>query len=158
VENLLTALPVIHKKIMKISPPDVDCGIRISRIHFGILVALHHHQSPVTEIAHLFLISKPQMTFIMNQLHEAGLIKRTVNPHDRRIKDTMLTPKGEEVFQRCDEYIKTHVKNMFAALTEKELGELTASLRKLKEIGFQPEPGEKSPALFLTEIARRNRN
>jgi DNA-binding MarR family transcriptional regulator len=135
VENLFYAFPIIHKRIMKINPPDINCGIHISRIHFGILVALHHNQSPISEIANEFLISKPQMTYIMNQMVKAGLIKKTINPRDRRIKDTALTLKGEDVFQRCDKYVKNNVKSMFSALTEKELGELVTSLQKLKEIG-----------------------
>jgi DNA-binding MarR family transcriptional regulator len=156
VENLFYALPVLHKRIMKINPPDVTSGIHISRIHFGILVALHHHQSPVTEIANLFLISKPQMTFIMNQMLEAGLIKRTVNTHDRRIKDTVLTPKGEEVFRSCDEYIKNNVKSMFAGLTEKELEELAASLQILKEIGPRLEQRGKPRHTALPHMVHRN--
>ena len=135
VENLFYAFPVIHKRIMKINPPDINCGIHISRIHFGILVALHHNQGPITEIANEFLISKPQMTYIINQLAEAGLIIKTVNPRDRRIKDTVLTTKGEDVFQKCDEYVKNNVRSIFADLTPEELQELDASLQKLKEIG-----------------------
>jgi len=155
VDNLLKAMPVIHKRIMKISPPNVNCGIHISRVHFGVLAALYHRQSPVTEIANVFLISKPQMTFIINQMLEAGLITRSTNPRDRRIKDTVLTPKGEDVFRQCDKYIKHHVKNMFSGLTEKELGELSESLRKLQEIGLRQEPpGKSAPPLpeFLKHI------
>ena len=137
VENLLLTMPVIHKRIMKISPPAVDCGTHISRVHFGILASLHHRQSPVTEIANLFLISKPQMTFIMNQMVDAGLIKRTTNPSDRRIKDTVLTVKGEKLFQQCDKYIKNNIKTMFAGLTEKEIKKLADALLKLKEAGLQ---------------------
>jgi DNA-binding MarR family transcriptional regulator len=154
VENLLLAQPVLHKRIMKIKPPDIP-GIHISRIHFGILVALHHHQSPVTEIANHFLISKPQMTFIMNQMVEAGLVKRTTNRIDRRIKDTTLTPRGEEIFRRCDEYLKSNIKKMFAGLTEQEISVLAESLRKLKEIGLRQESDIASP---LTELVHRNRN
>jgi DNA-binding MarR family transcriptional regulator len=135
IENLFYALPVIHKRIMKIGPPEINCGINISRIHFGILAALHHNQSPITEIANEFLISKSQMTYIMNQLVKAGLIKRSVNPRDRRIKDTVLTLKGNKVFQQCDEYIKNNVRSMFADLTQKELEELATSFQKLKELG-----------------------
>jgi DNA-binding MarR family transcriptional regulator len=156
VENLFYALPVLHKRIMRISPPDFTRDIHISRIHFGILAALHHHQSPVTEIATVFLISKPQMTFIMNQMLAAGLIKRTVNPRDHRIKDTALTPKGEEVFRQCDDYIKSNVKNMFSGLTEKELGDLAASLQILKEIGARLEQRGKTPHNALPEMLNRN--
>lgn len=147
VENLFYALPVIHKRIMKIAPPDVNCGIHISRIHFGILAVLHHNQSPIMEIANEFLISKPQMTYIMNQLAEAGLVKRTVNPYDRRIKDTVLTAKGEDIFKRCDEYVKNNVRSMFAGLTKEELEDLATSFQKLKELGPKLEPRPITPTV-----------
>jgi len=156
VENLFYALPVLHKRIMKINPPNVTAGIHISRIHFGILAVLHDHQSPVTEIANVFLISRPQMTFIMNQMLEAGLIKRTVNARDHRIKDTVLTPKGEEVFRQCDEYIKNNVKTMFSGLTEKELEELAASLQILKEIGPRLEQRGKTADTAMPGMMNRN--
>ena len=135
VENLFYAIPVIHKRLMKIDPPDIDCGIRISRLHIGIVVALHHHVSPISDIANEFLIPKPQMSYLMNQMAKAGLIERTINIHDRRIKDVVLTPKGEDVFQKCDKYIKNNVRTMLGDLTKKELEELSESLQKLKEIG-----------------------
>jgi DNA-binding MarR family transcriptional regulator len=135
VENLFYAIPVIHKKLMKIDPPDIKCGIRISRLHIGILALLSENTLPISEIAGTFLIPKPQMTYLMNQMVEAGLVEKMPNIHDRRIKDVILTPKGKETFQRCDEYLKNNVKVMLACLTEKELEELSISLRKLKEIG-----------------------
>ncbi len=147
VENLFYAIPVIHKRLMKIDPPDIDCGIRISRLHIGILAALHHHVSPVSDIANEFLIPKPQMSYLMNQMARAGLIERTTNINDRRIKDVILTPKGEEIFQQCDKHLKNNVRTMLADLTEKELEELSISLKKLKEIGPKlDDRGKQHPA------------
>lgn len=158
IENLLLAIPVIHKRLMKITPPDVEAGIRISRVHFGILAALYHGQSPAKEIAHVFLISKPQMTFIMNQMEEAGLITRSTNAHDHRVKDTALTPKGEEVFRKCDVYIKKNLKAMFSGLEEQELKEMSKSLRKLTEIGLRSEPHGDDLLTALPEFLKHINN
>jgi len=135
VDNLFYAIPIIHKRLMKIDPPDIKCGIRISRLHIGILALLNENIVPISEIASTFLIPKPQMTYLMNQLVKAGLVERTADIHDRRITNVVLTTKGKETFQRCDEYLKNNVRIMLACLTEKELEELSISLRKLKEIG-----------------------
>jgi DNA-binding MarR family transcriptional regulator len=97
------------------------------------------------------------MTYIINQLVKAGLIKRTVNPRDRRIKDTALTPEGEDVFRRCDEYIKNNVRDMFADLTEKELSELDTSLQKLKEIGRTLEQRGTAPPVKSLQITNHDR-
>jgi DNA-binding MarR family transcriptional regulator len=135
VENLFYAIPVIHKRLMKIDPPDIKCGIHISRLHIGILALLNENIVPISEIASTFLIPKPQMTYLMNQLVKAGLVERTSDIHDRRITNVVLTPRGKKTFQRCDEYLKNNVRIMLACLTEKELEELSTSLKKLKEIG-----------------------
>jgi DNA-binding MarR family transcriptional regulator len=143
VENLFYAIPVIHKKLMKIDPPDIECGIRISRLHIGILALLNENMVPISDIASTFLIPKPQMSYLMNQMVKAGLVERTSNIHDRRITDVILTPKGKETFQRCDEYLKNNVRIMLASLTEKEMKELCISLKKLKEIGPKLDNREK---------------
>jgi DNA-binding MarR family transcriptional regulator len=135
VENLFYALPVIHKRLMKIDPPDIQCGIRISRLHIGIMAFLHENAVPISEAANIFLIRRPQMTYLINRMEKAGLVERISDINDRRITNIALTLKGKNIFQRCDEYIKNNVKIMLAELTEKELEEFSLSLKKLKEIG-----------------------
>jgi MarR family transcriptional regulator, 2-MHQ and catechol-resistance regulon repressor len=135
VENLFYALPVIHKRLMKIEPPRIKCGIRLSRQHFGILAMVHEVACPISEIAATFLIPKPRMTYLVDQMEKAGLITRNVNPQDRRITNIALTHKGKEVFRYCDEYIKNNVRDILADLTEKELEDLNKSLKILREIG-----------------------
>jgi MarR family transcriptional regulator, 2-MHQ and catechol-resistance regulon repressor len=135
VENLFFALPVIHHRLMKIEPPRIKCGIRLSRQHFGILAMTHEDSFPISEIAATFLISKPRMTLLVNQMEKAGLIKRIGCPDDRRITNIALTPKGKSVFRRCDEYIKNNVRDILSDLAEKELEDLNKSLKILREIG-----------------------
>jgi DNA-binding MarR family transcriptional regulator len=143
VENLFYTIPVIHKRLMKIEPPDIACGIRITRQHIGILVMLNQRRFPITEIANTFLIPKPRMTYLIKQMAAAGLVKRNPDTHDRRRTNMELTTKGKKVFQQCDEYLKSHVKKLLADFTVKELEELAVSFKKLKEIGprFEEESG-----------------
>jgi DNA-binding MarR family transcriptional regulator len=141
VENLFYAIPVIHKKLMKINPPEMDCGIRLSRLHIGIMAMLNENSAqnedsvPISEIANTFFIPNSQMTHLIDQMVNAGLVERTKNTRDRRVKDIALSPRGKEIFRQCDEYIKGNVKNMLSDLSEKELAELSESLVKLREIG-----------------------
>jgi MarR family transcriptional regulator, 2-MHQ and catechol-resistance regulon repressor len=135
VENLFYALPVIHKRLMKIEPPRIQCGIRLSRQHFGILALLSEGICPITEVAAVFLIPKPRMTLLVSQMEKAGLIKRIGCPDDRRITNIALTPKGKNIFRLCDEYMKKNVRDILADLTENELEDLNKSLKILREIG-----------------------
>jgi DNA-binding MarR family transcriptional regulator len=136
VENLFYAIPVIHKKLLKIDPPDIECGIHVSRLHIGIMALLYHEKSAsISEIAGAFLIPKPQMTYLLNQMVKAGLVEKAANNVDHRITDVILTPQGKETFKRCDKHLRKNARTMLAYLSEKELEELAVSLRKLKEIG-----------------------
>lgn len=135
VENLFYALPVIHKKLMRIDPPDINCGIRLSRQYCGILAMLSQNICSISEIANTLLIPNPQMTYLIDQMVKAGLVVRSVNAIDRRVKDIALTPKGKEVFLQCDEHLKSNVRSMLTDLTENDLAELSDSLIKLRKIG-----------------------
>jgi MarR family 2-MHQ and catechol resistance regulon transcriptional repressor len=135
VENLFYALPVIHKRLMKIDPPDIRCGIHLSRLHIGIMAFLSENAAPISEVADTFLVPRPQMTYLINLMEKAGLVKKIPDKHDRRITNATLTPKGQKIFKVCDEHIKNNVRTMLAELTEEELKEFSLSLKKLKEIG-----------------------
>jgi DNA-binding MarR family transcriptional regulator len=141
-DNLFYVLPILHKKVMKIEPPAIDCGVHISRQHIGIMVRLSMGTLPMSEIARDYLIPKPQMTFLINQLYKAGLVDRRPNRNDRRVTDVTLTDKGKEVFNQCDKYLKNNVKEQLSFLTEKEIEDFAATLQKLKEIGARLEDQE----------------
>jgi DNA-binding MarR family transcriptional regulator len=135
VENLFYAIPVIHKKLMKIDPPDIHCGIFLSRLNVGIMAMLNDNSVPISEIARAFFIPKPQMTYLIDRMVEAGLVERTHNSRDRRITLLVLTPKGKTTFRQCDSYIKNNVRGMLSSLSLEQLTDLLESLIKLKEIG-----------------------
>ncbi len=139
VENLLHVIPIVHKRLMKVDPPEINCGIRLSRLHIGIMAKLSKQTQPISEIAREFLIPKPQMTYLIDQLCEAGMVERRPNPNDRRITDLILTPKGKEIFRRYDEHLRDNVRAQLSHLTEKDLEDFSSTLLKLKEIGTKLE-------------------
>jgi DNA-binding MarR family transcriptional regulator len=135
VDNLFYAIPVIHKRLMKIDPPDLHCGIRLSRLHIGTMGMLNESSVSISEIANTFFIPKPQMTYLVDRMVKAGLVVRVPNSRDRRVTDLVLTSKGKTTFKQCDEYLKKNVREMLSGLTQKELEDFSESLVKLKEIG-----------------------
>jgi DNA-binding MarR family transcriptional regulator len=135
VDNLFYALPVIHKRIMRIDPPDIDCGIRLSRLHIGIMVRINEKSSTITEIASSFLMPKSQISNLITSMVNAGLLERSRNAHDRRVTDVRLTPRGKDIFDQCDKHLKDNVREILSSLSAKELEELAESLLILKKIG-----------------------
>ena len=135
VDNLFYALPVIHKRIMRIDPPDIDCGIHLSRLHISIMVMLKEKSSTISEIASSFLMPKSQISNLITSMVNAGLLERARSSQDRRVTDIHLTSKGQITFDQCDKHLKDNVREILASLTPKELEELSESLIILKKIG-----------------------
>jgi DNA-binding MarR family transcriptional regulator len=135
VDNLFYALPVIHKRIMRIDPPNIDCGIRLSRLHIGIMVRINEKSSTISDIASSFLMPKSQISNLITSMVNAGLLERARSSQDRRVTDICLTPKGQAIFDQCDKHLKDNVRKILASLTSKELEELLESLIILKKIG-----------------------
>jgi DNA-binding MarR family transcriptional regulator len=135
VDNLFYVIPILHKKLMKLDPPDIVPTLHLSRLHLGILATLSESTLSSSEIARDFLIPKPQMTYLLHQMAEAGLIERQPNHIDHRVTNLTLTLKGREIFRQCAEGLKNSVRTKLSYLNDKELEEISAALIKLKEIG-----------------------
>jgi DNA-binding MarR family transcriptional regulator len=144
VENLLYILPIMRKKLLKIDPSDVSQDIHLSSLHVGIMWSLHREMLPISEIANQFLISKPQMTLLIDQLVKAEMVERQPNKHDRRMNDITLTEKGKSVLSECKYKLKNNFKELLMELTEKEQTDLYLSLQKLREIGTKWESALKT--------------
>jgi DNA-binding MarR family transcriptional regulator len=94
---------------------------------------------PVSEIGKRLLISKPQMTPLIDRLIAQGLVERTPNTRDRRVIMISVTDGGRKKLDECRAQIANNLGRKLAALSEQELGELSAALAKLVEIGSKVE-------------------
>lgn len=140
IENLFYVLPVIHKKLLKIEPQDVDIPGNLSRLHVGIMIILNEEKElPISEIAQKLLVSKPQMTRLINYLVNTGIAEKQSDPQDRRVSQMILTEKGKATLSQCEEQLKNNVRRRLSHLTDNELEELSAILAKLRELGSRLE-------------------
>lgn len=80
----------------------------------------------MTLMAERLYCNAPNLTFIINQLVDRGLVERAVDLSDRRSRVAVLTAKGRRV---RDELVRTTLeKTPLAALTGTELRQLMALL------------------------------
>jgi len=136
-EDLFRIFPVIHKKLSRI----VLGGLtgELSRLHLAIMWILTGERLPVSEIARRLAIPKPQMTHLLDQLAELGIIARHLDAKDRRVVNISLTDHGRTVLKKCREQVKQNIKNKLSCLSSEELAELSVALEKLKDIGAKLE-------------------
>src|SRR6185503_21249067 len=76
----------------------------LSRASFKVLLALRRLGPPYTarpsELAEQLGLSRGALSARLSPLEEAGLIRRTTDPHDRRQVHVRLTDAGSETFDR----------------------------------------------------------
>src|SRR3972149_2576871 len=91
-ENLSAVLPVFHKKLLKMNLGGVTGDL--TRLHLGIMGMLREGRLPVSELARMTVIPKPQMTRLIDQLVKAGIVERRADSADRRVINIALTEYG----------------------------------------------------------------
>lgn len=109
---------------------------------FGVIEAIYHlgpmHQK---EIGEKLLKSGGNITVVVNNLEERGLVERQRDESDLRYVNVHLTDEGQELM---DEVMPRHVQQIverFSDLTVDEQRRLAELLRKL---GRGPEPADSS--------------
>jgi len=136
-ENLFHVLPMVHKKLLRM---DMDGATgELSRLHLAIMGMLRWESQAVSEVARKLAIPKSQMTHLVDQLEERGIVLRHPDASDRRVTNVTLTGHGREVLTECKGRLKDIMRQRLSVLTETELAEMATALEKLKNIGTKLE-------------------
>ncbi|UCB43132.1 MAG: MarR family transcriptional regulator, partial [Dehalococcoidales bacterium] len=107
----------------------------ISPAHFEIMRTLEEAGTlHVTEIGERLQIPKPQMTHLIDKLVSLDMVERQADVRDRRIINIALTSKSKTLLKKHKKMIESAIKETLSSLTDKELAELSTSLRKLRDI------------------------
>jgi DNA-binding MarR family transcriptional regulator len=135
--DLLSIPPLIFRGVRRklLRTALVDAGVDISPLHFEIMKLLHEAGTlHVAEIGERLRIAKAQMTHLTDKLVDLGIVERQMDKTDRRITNIVLTAKGKAFLEERDSDIRNAVKEVLSGLTDKELEDLSDSLRKLRDI------------------------
>lgn len=132
--KLLIALARTNQEIIKRQIPFIKAnGLTLTQ--FGVLELLYHKGSlRICEIIEKTLSTGGNMTVVINNLHKAGLIERTLDPHDKRAFLIKITPKGEDLISKI---FPKHLENLeliLDGLDEEEKSNLVLLLKGLSKI------------------------
>ncbi len=138
VENLIAMMPIFHRKLINVV--DEGMGSGLSHYHFAILGMLSKRGNlPVSEFSRRLLISKPQMTAMLDRLVEQGLVDRLADEADRRLVLICLTPAGQRVLERSVNSVRTIIAQKLAHLPNPDIELLATSLKNIVDIGAKLE-------------------
>jgi DNA-binding MarR family transcriptional regulator len=101
---------------------------------FQVLAALRRRDPlpmNASELAEAALLTTGAMTAVLDRLEEQGLIRREMDPEDRRARRITITEKGRTLINRALDQRMAQHRALIAALTLEERETLSAILRKL---------------------------
>jgi DNA-binding MarR family transcriptional regulator len=137
--DLLQIPPLINRSVRRAitmtAALDTDLELNVTHQQFEVIVLLDEEGTlQVAEIGRKLQIAKAQMTQVMDKLSELGLVERKTNPTDRRAINVSLSDRGKAVLGANKERLRNAVKETMSAITDEDLAELSASLRKVQDI------------------------
>jgi DNA-binding MarR family transcriptional regulator len=100
---------------------------------FDVMAALYRRREGVTmsELSRMLLVSNGNATAVVDRLEGEGLVLRTPSEVDRRTVHVALTAEGLKAFETMAEGHEAEVARLFAALTDDELDQMTAILKRM---------------------------
>lgn len=107
----------------------------LSKSSLNVLMVLRHCGSDsmqLHELGELLLVSKANITGVIDHLEEKGYVKRMVDAQDRRARYARITKKAELLL---DEFIPVHyasINRLLEGLTDKEKEMLLTLLEKTR--------------------------
>lgn len=108
----------------------VSDAIGMSYLRAKALRRLVRGPLPMRELGNALMTDAPYTTVIVDDLEERGLVRRQINPADRRSKLVRITTAGRAVARKAEK-IQSAPPAALAALTGAELATLERTLRRL---------------------------
>ncbi|MDR3593690.1 MarR family transcriptional regulator [Clostridium sp.] len=96
-----------------------------------IFYLVHYNSSPISQIADNLGISKPNMTPIIDNLINYGLVNRYPDPNDRRILRVELTQKARDLLHAFRSAICNSFTEKMSSLSDEDIIMLDESISNL---------------------------
>ena len=128
---------LLKRMAMMVKRPEFACmDMKLNSRSFGILCILGDTPRPVTmtALAEAAGISSQQLTRLVNELEERGLVRREHNQGNRRLVYVDITENGRGVRAEQEEAIMRCVRQLLGRLSEEEQCRLHSSIQCLTEL------------------------
>jgi len=107
----------------------------ITRAGFGVLRILSRSQEKAckqNEISQLMLVSRANITGLVDSLFRKGLVERINDPNDRRVNMIKILPKGEKLLEDLLPGYYKHMHDIASIFTAKEKIVFNDLLKRLR--------------------------
>ena len=131
-ENMFVIMLITHKKMLR-----MDLGGRpdnLTRLHLAVMGELGQNNMTMSELANTLMMTKPQLTHLVDSLVSQGIVERRPDEKDRRVINLALTEKGRALLKEMKLKVKENTKKRLASLTTEELSQMSTALETLRNI------------------------
>jgi DNA-binding MarR family transcriptional regulator len=123
----------VRKKITKTMLAEVD--VDITPHHFEIVRLLEEEGTlHPSEIGDRLQIAKAQMTKLIDRLVALDIVERKMDTTDRRTYNIALTLRAKEMLEQHKQKTVDAVREIMSNLSDEEIEDLSASLRRLRDV------------------------
>lgn len=133
VRNLIELLPLFQSKLIKPALKILRCSISPQQFHV-IMVINEKKSINMTDLANEMMISKPQLTPIINKLIQKNYLVRKNSPEDRRVINISLTQLGKDMLKQRKDYLFRMTTQRISALQTAELAELNKAIITISQL------------------------
>jgi DNA-binding MarR family transcriptional regulator len=127
----------MHRSMHKMISFTKENHLSMSQI--GALFRIQGHGSGVSDLGDDLGISSAAASQMLEPLVQQGLILRTEDPKDRRVRQIALTDKGKEILQRTITVRQAWLEELASRLTPPEKEQVMAALLILTRTANQIE-------------------
>jgi len=131
VETIISFKPMFYKTLGKPLPMNSD----ISPGAYYVMMYLKKYDSlSMSDLGKMLLISKPNVTTLVNRLITKGFVLRSSDKHDRRIIMIRLSSKGAQFVEKNNSKYTDRIKKKLMSLSDPELEKFSISFQTVKEL------------------------
>jgi MarR family transcriptional regulator, 2-MHQ and catechol-resistance regulon repressor len=135
--NLLVTFDVAERLIAKSL---VHYGLSPSTFNLLMILRQHPEGCVMSALSDLLVVSRANVTGLIDSLEERGLVRRSALHADRRSKVGVLTEAGQKLLEEMLPSHYAHVSAMVAGLPEEDKVKLTELLTKLRTVMQESNP------------------
>jgi DNA-binding MarR family transcriptional regulator len=109
-------------------------NLPITPAQYDVLQCLYKKSLSLAQLSDELLLDSSTLVGIVVKLESKELIKKKVNPHDRRKNILTITDKGKIMFDRIPAFTSKTIERMFELMKTSEKTEINKSLKKIVKI------------------------
>ena len=131
-EMMFHLIPLLDKEFVR--PIDQQFKAILSSAQVHVLVILKEKKATMTELSQEMLMSKQQMTPIIDKLVAEGFVRREYDDIDRRIIRIGITPSGLAICESVKEKSLGLLEKKIERLEEQDVLRLNTAIRELQHL------------------------